>query len=81
LVEHGQDWQYFLCEFLAGRRQPDALRVGRGVEECGAEECGADGVFELVDLTDEDGLPDAEVFSGLVEVGVPGNGKESLDAL
>ena len=56
-----------MCEFLAGRSQDDAARVRRGFQECGA-----DGLLEVVDLTSEGGLSDAEVFGGLVEVGCPG---------
>ena len=63
-VEHGQDWWYFLCEFLADRSQDDVARVRRGFQECGA-----DGLFEVVDLTSEGGLSDAEVFGGLLRLG------------
>jgi hypothetical protein len=66
-IEHGQDWWYFLCEFVAGRSQDHAARV-----RCGFQECGADGLFEVVDLTSEGGPSDAEVFGGLVDVGCPG---------
>jgi hypothetical protein len=34
----------------------------------GFQKCGADGVFELVELVDEDGLSDAELFGGVAEV-------------
>jgi hypothetical protein len=59
-----------LVRILAGRSQDDAARVRRGFQECGA-----DVLFEVVDLRSEDGLSDAEVCGGLVEVGVPGPGR------
>lgn len=74
-VENNEDGNYFLCKPFACRGQGDATRTWSDVHECRA-----DGVFELPDLLGEGGFSDAETFRRVVEVGVPGDRQEPLDA-
>jgi hypothetical protein len=70
LDENVEDGQYFLCERFACWSQRHPARACGGLQECSA-----DGAFELPDLKGEAGLSDAEVFGGVVEVGVPGTAR------
>jgi hypothetical protein len=75
LVEHGQDWYCVLCELFADGSQSDAARIRAGFQEWELDDA-----FEVVDLAGEDGFSDAEVFGGVVEIGVSWDCQESSDA-